>query len=110
MLSRIQTFCCPNCGNRIGEAQPVDILASGDLKPQQRVIIRAMQASIGAWVDAADLAAALWGSAQKLHSTPARRRLSVLIADMQADLVRYGWTIAGDRRGHYKLIPMERGA
>jgi hypothetical protein len=105
------SFCCPNCGSQIGEAQSVDVLTAGDLSPQQRKIIGAMQSPVGAWVSSVDIAAAVWGDGQKLRrATPLRRTISVLITRMQGELVRYGWTIASDRRGNYKLIPMERGA
>jgi hypothetical protein len=110
MLSRIQHFACPTCGSPIGEAQPIERLSEGDFTRQQRLIIETMRPHVGAWMPTEQIEKALWDAVGRKSINPSKRLVATQISNMQSELVLYGWTIAGDRRGHYKLIPMERGA
>jgi hypothetical protein len=103
---RIQTYCCPSCGNTIGEASPVERIKDADLTRQQRVIIEALSSPIGDWVRVTALEKAIYernetGRELAVH----RQSISVQISKAQSVLHELGWFIASDRRGCYRLIP-----
>lgn len=105
MLSRVQNFSCPVCGNHIGEAQPIERVIEGDMTKQQRLILETMQPHVGAWVSVEQIERALWNSTDRKSRNPSSRLISVQITNLRDKLIPCGWMIKGDRRGRYKLIP-----
>lgn len=105
---RIKTYCCPACGNTIGEASPVERIKDADLTRQQRVIIEALSSPVGDWVRVTALERAIYDQNETGRDLATHRQsISVQISKAQAVLHDLGWFIASDRRGCYRLIPRE---
>jgi hypothetical protein len=108
---RIKTYCCPSCGNSIGEASPVERIRDADLTRQQRVIIEALSNPVGEWVRVTALEQAIYQKNETGRELSAHRQsISVQISKVQALLRPLGWFIGSDRRGCYRLIPTEKSA
>lgn len=104
-----KSFSCPCCGNPIGEASPVERILDADLTRQQRTIIGALSERVGDWVRVNAIENLIWETKDTKRPIDANRAsISVQVSKAQSILKPLGWFIASDRRGCYRLIPLEK--
>lgn len=108
MLHKLQTFSCPCCGGFIGEAPPIDRLLECDLTRQQRIMVTMLSTNVGQWFSVITIERELWkGDGTKRAPNTSAQSISAQVTKMRPAIERSGWSIQSDRRGHYRLIPLE---
>ncbi|SOC45738.1 hypothetical protein SAMN05892877_117127 [Rhizobium subbaraonis] len=104
-----KTYCCPNCGSSIGEASPVERILDADLTRQQRLIVTALSERVGEWVRVSHLENLIWaGNETKRPIDVSRQSISTQIFKIKEVIRPLGWFVGSDRRGNYRLIPLEK--
>lgn len=107
------TYCCPTCGNTIGEAPAIDAVIASIGSFQQRAILKALTKKVGQPVGGEELMSALFGF-RKLKPKYPRSVFQQTMADARQKIEEFGWTIVAKRAGRggsvYRIIPTVAGA
>lgn len=110
---KVQHYCCPACGNSIGEAPAIDAVIASIGSFQQRAVLKALASKVGQPVGGEVLMDALFGF-RKLKPKRPRAIFQNTVADARQKIEPFGWTIltktAGRGGSIYRLIPTTAGA
>lgn len=106
---KFQSYCCPSCGNSIGEAASIADVLAKITQGSQRVIVDRLAKVPGKLVERHTLIAALYGYSD--GPIDAEANLSVYLNRLRKQLPPLGWMIKmqGGGRGNlasYRLIPI----
>lgn len=110
---KVQHYCCPACGNSIGEAPAIDAVIASIGSFQQRAVLKALTKKVGQPVGGEELMNAIFGFRKAKPKYPRSVFLQTM-ADARKKIEQFGWTIVTKRAGRggsvYRIIPTVRGA